>query len=229
MGVGHTWIMNPTLINTFRWGLTRQSLDFSGAVTGPGFQMRDFSNIQDFDNRNMGRILPTHNITDDVTWVRQRHTLQFGVNYRNIHNKQSAESGTYPYYKANDAVMIRSGRDVLPPGIATSFRTQYIRAQMALLGTISQVDVNYYYDQNGNLLPEPHVPRREFINGEFEWYVQDQWKVNRRLTLDIGLRMYKWGPFLNGGGEASEFSFERFDPKVAGRPDLLKRLGLQAQ
>src|SRR5688572_1987981 len=224
MGVGHTWIMGPTLINTFRWGLTRQSLDFSGAVTGPGLQMAGITNIQDFDNRNMSRILPTHNITDDLTWIRHRHTLQFGVNYRNIHNKQFAESGTYPYYRSNDNVMRNAGRDVLPPGIATSFRTQYIRAQMALLGTISQVDATYYYDQNG-VLPVPHVPRREFINGEFEWYVQDQWKVRDDLTVTVGLRYSYYAPPYEKDGlqvranfDVNEWFSQRRDGGASGLP-----------
>jgi len=30
--------------------------------------------------------------------------------------------------------------------------------------------------------PTPHTPRREFINNEFEWYVQDQWKLSQHVT-----------------------------------------------
>jgi hypothetical protein len=55
------------------------------------------------------------------------------------------------------------------------------------------------------------------------WYVQDTWKATTKLTLDIGLRMYKWDHPLQGGGEASEFTFERFDPNWGGKPPVLYR------
>ena len=35
--------------------------------------------------------------------------------------------------------------------------------------------------------------------------------------------MYKWDHPLQGGGEASEFSFERFDPNWGGKPPVLYR------
>jgi hypothetical protein len=55
------------------------------------------------------------------------------------------------------------------------------------------------------------------------WFVQDTWKPTRRLTLDVGLRMYKWDDPLSATGEASAFSFERFDPTWGGRPPVLYR------
>jgi hypothetical protein len=44
------------------------------------------------------------------------------------------------------------------------------------------------------------------------WFAQDTWKVTRKLTLDIGLRMY-WAPWaLQSNGEGSAFTLERYDP-----------------
>jgi hypothetical protein len=55
------------------------------------------------------------------------------------------------------------------------------------------------------------------------WFAQDTWKVNRKLTLNLGLRMYRWGRNLQQGGEASIFSLERFDPRWGGNPPVLFR------
>ena len=43
--------------------------------------------------------------------------------------------------------------------------------------------------------------------------------------MDIGLRMYKWGPPLAQGGEASVFSHERFDPTWGGNPPVFYPAG----
>jgi len=55
------------------------------------------------------------------------------------------------------------------------------------------------------------------------WFVQDTWKVNRKITFDYGVRLYKWAPALAMGGEASAFSFERFDPTWGGKAPVLYR------
>jgi Carboxypeptidase regulatory-like domain len=53
------------------------------------------------------------------------------------------------------------------------------------------------------------------------WFITDQWRATKKLTMDIGIRMYKWDHPLQGGGEASAFTFERFDPNWGGKPPVL--------
>jgi hypothetical protein len=44
-----------------------------------------------------------------------------------------------------------------------------------------------------------------------EWFVQDTWKVTRKLTLDYGVRFYMISPQYDADGQISGFLPERFD------------------
>jgi hypothetical protein len=59
------------------------------------------------------------------------------------------------------------------------------------------------------------------IQNTWAWYAMDTWKIKPTVTIDAGLRMYKWAHPYNGGGEASAFSFERFDESWGGKPPVL--------
>jgi hypothetical protein len=50
-----------------------------------------------------------------------------------------------------------------------------------------------------------------------EWYVQDQWKVTRNLTLDYGMRFQWIQPQFDASLQTATFLPERFDPAKASR------------
>ena len=50
-----------------------------------------------------------------------------------------------------------------------------------------------------------------------EWYAQDNWKANRKLTLDYGVRFYYWTPQWDTTLQASTFLPDKFDPAQAAK------------
>jgi hypothetical protein len=54
-----------------------------------------------------------------------------------------------------------------------------------------------------------------FVYRNTEGYIQDNWKVNSRLTLDYGLRFVQQAPQYDRLGQASNFLPERWDASAA--------------
>lgn len=56
-------------------------------------------------------------------------------------------------------------------------------------------------------------PVPELTIGNVEWFVQDNWKVRRRLTLDYGMRFCWVQPVTQAEGLVSGFDPAKFDPR----------------
>ena len=48
-------------------------------------------------------------------------------------------------------------------------------------------------------------PRGDYRYWDVEWYVQDNWRVSRKLTLDLGLRLYHMPPTIDRAGALGTF------------------------
>jgi len=47
------------------------------------------------DSRTVSRVTPTHNITDDFSWLAGNHTMQFGTNVRLIRNRRTTFANAF--------------------------------------------------------------------------------------------------------------------------------------
>ena len=75
----------------------------------------------------------------------------------------------------------------------------------ALLGSIFA-----YGDDNTKLVNHAHY-------SQIEWYVQDTWKVSRRLTLDYGMRFYRVGDLNSARNTLGLFDTASYDANKAGQ------------
>ncbi len=91
--LGYTALIKPTLINNFHWGYTRQSLGFGGNNDSQPFNY--FRGLNDNEGAFQSELAvtrsdnyqtPVHNFTDDLSWTKGKHTIQFGANLRFIRN-----------------------------------------------------------------------------------------------------------------------------------------------
>lgn len=55
-------------------------------------------------------------------------------------------------------------------------------------------------------------PHSDIRSRGLDWFVQDNWRVSKRLTLDLGLRVSWFEPFWMENNQLAGFVPERFDP-----------------
>ncbi|MGI8811522.1 MAG: carboxypeptidase regulatory-like domain-containing protein [Pyrinomonadaceae bacterium] len=228
--VGHDWAISGTKINNFRYGLTRQAFSIQGDSNENAISFRNVFSPVNF-SRTLNRITPTHNISDDFTWIKGSHTIQFGENVRIIRNIRTDYGNAFDNAITNNSFYDNSGRVVSDAfaaagyTIGPGYRSIVQNAATALIGRFSQYSGNFTFDRAGNAVAAGTPTNRKFATEEYDSYVQDSWKVYRNLTLTLGLRYGLDRPVYEANGfqvvtkESLGSFFERRKASAAaGRP-----------
>lgn len=196
--LGHTWTITNNIVNNFRLGLTRESFSEQGDSAENAISFRFIYSPRRF-SRTISRTTPVYNITDDVSWIWGRHTFQFGTNIRLIRNQRQSFANAFDSAITNPSYYPSGGQSVSNPinaylntnrgyGIASSSVSPVQNAVTAIIGRYTQYQANFTFNRQGQLLPAGTPSDRDFRTEEYDFYVQDIWKVFSNLTLTIGLR-----------------------------------------
>ncbi|BDC49854.1 hypothetical protein F183_A21700 [Bryobacterales bacterium F-183] len=210
--VGLTKVFSPTLTNEFVFGYTsikfpnvfndpdkvdrtKLGINFPGlfknnvaqipSITGWGGEFATLLNPGGFEvggNRGLfaDKSLPT--ISNNVTKVWGTHTTKVGGFWEFVVNNQPANGNT-------------NGMGIFANWGGNSTGSAYADL---LTGRNAQ-----YQEQTFNRL-------NNIGSQIFEFFVQDDWKVNRKLTLNLGLRASRFGAWYDREG----FGFAVFDPAL---------------
>jgi hypothetical protein len=202
IAVGYTALLHSNLINNLRYGYIRQGLD------NVGLQTQHFVNFRGMDDlygqtSTTRSIVPVHNIVDDITWTKGKHTLQFGTNLRIINDGRAGNADSFSWAQTNVSWLVFAGisnkgvsldpcasqfASLNLPCVANSFSQSYDLPVAALTGIVPFLEGEYNQDKTGALVAEGLLVPRNFRAHEGEWYAQDSWRVNPSLTLTMGLR-----------------------------------------
>jgi len=208
---GYTWVARNNLINNFRYAFIRQGLGDSGLNNQPFNRFRGLDDSVGLTPSILTNV-PVHNFIDDVTWTKGRHTIQFGTNWRLIHNNrqsnaQNLSEGYANLYWMSPSFISGTGASLDPaignnfPLVDPGFGTSYDFAAVQLMGIMSQVYTTTNQDKSANLIPSGALVQRHFRNFEGEMYLQDKWSVTPNLVLTYGLRYSLLQPPYEANGE----------------------------
>ncbi|HUR99376.1 MAG TPA: TonB-dependent receptor [Pyrinomonadaceae bacterium] len=220
IAAGHNWAITDSLYNQFTIGNSHSNLSFPNDFN-PSFPTEftfgtlsaPFAGID-----TQSRIVDTPTIRDDATWVKGNHTLLFGFQYKPI----KSVSGIVNDF--NFATIGLGGNlggldaSVQPGNLNPSAISQYDASFAFLLGRIASVNTNYTYTPEGIANGPGTGKLRDFRYNEYEYYVQDNWKIRNDLTVNLGLRYQYYSPpyEANGFQTGNDVDFnELFQQRVA--------------
>ncbi len=210
--------ISPTILNHFAYGYLNRNEGYgsinaayakdlpqiSGAFSHsypPAFTFDNgFTTFGSNSGLNAGNktTRPSHIGNDLVTLVRGSHTIKFGFEYRHlaqVFNSNNNSSGTFNFTAASTGVLNQlSGNPI----------ASY------LLGAVDNANVHVY-----------NIPKWGAEQTAVALHVGDTWKVNKKLSLDYGLRWDRFTPSRETSNNLSFFSFSP-NPDAGGRPGSLQ-------
>lgn len=221
--------LSPSIVNEARFSCLKNTLDLqaflqdrdfyaeagvpgfedTGQIPGVAGSFPDFTfsggygslTGSTFDQRPKTQDLTVWEASDSITWIKSRHILKFGAQFRRW-VPLFTDGGTYQgQWNFNGSATQNPAK---PAGTGDSFAD-------FLLGIPFSVNRSFAANTFGGYANYWH------------FFVQDDFRVNNRLTLNIGLR-YEYSPWLSGyKGQVGTFL------PASSKPIAVQAVNLDAQ
>jgi len=165
----YTYAITPTLVNNFigsgSWYTAiftypdlQKAISLMPDTMSPGDGC--CSSIGIASNFPQGRNVGQAQIAEDLTWVKGKHTIKGGVNWRynKITDYTNSEGAYVGQYNFSDLTDFATGQ-INSTGLGSSFSQSF-----------------------------PNLLQVHLRMSSLDLYAQDEWQVNRKLTLTLGFR-----------------------------------------
>ena len=222
------YVISPTIVNHATLGFTREGqfwrslsadqgwptqLGLTGVNTGAGntFPFVSFNDgYSTWDNTNGTKTVGSQvnnawQFNESLSWLRGAHSLKFGADLRWLQTNGAdffGSQGNFAFSTFETALPTAAGRSSSGSAFA-SF----------LLGAVDQGQLNVHQYVPSN--------RYDYASG----FVQDDWKVSRKLTVNLGMRYEIYFPHAEARGNLGGFDPSVPNPGAGGRPGAIAFLG----
>jgi Carboxypeptidase regulatory-like domain/TonB dependent receptor/TonB-dependent Receptor Plug Domain len=214
--LGYTHTFSPTLINEGRIGFNYLHTTRSGPVSSENGIPAEYG-IQDIPQGNLNGGLPafginglstlgsnaflpsnetsqTFQLTDDVTKIYGKHTFKMGFEWQRVKFTTLQPPWSHGEFDYNGAFTD------IPAG--TSGNTG--RADFLLTPTLSTVGGPNYVGGSSNIYIS-NIFLTDDLKNYYGGYINDDWKINSKLTINLGLRYDFFGLVGDSHGNQANF------------------------
>ena len=205
-------VPKPTLTNEVRFGfnlapalfLTNEKFGsyLFGAVVGisaAGGGLVFDDPVNTF--RAQGRFTDTYNFADNASWAKGKHAIQFGYQLQRAYTTPYNDAGITPTFTLAISSLNNNGLGAqqLPGASATDIQAAN-NLYANLVGYLSGYTQTFNALNRTSGFVNGATNIRHWVMDDHSAYVQDNWRVHRRLTLNLGVRYEYYTPVkeLNG-------------------------------
>lgn len=210
----HTWNARATAVNQLRFGYTRRKFDRASLDTGrpateivpnipltsfpdvlPVFDVVGFQQLGPPGSGNANFTTSVTQLVDNYSWVRGAHSVKAGVDFRLEHLdvlQPPNPTGNFQFTNIFTGGLTPTGAVVAGTGNSVA---------SLLLGQVGRFSVDAQ--------PSTIKPRAKIA----EFFIQDDWRASRRLTLNVGVRYTLNFPstVVNDNGAVFNLATQRLD------------------
>jgi hypothetical protein len=202
-----SWRWSPinSFTNEVRFGFNLAPAFFSTSQNfGAGYVLDDTSLPFTDPNPNFlpqGRNTRTWLWLDNASWVKGNHTVKFGTQIERVTIFVTDEFGVYPSYNLGFSTANPFGpaaSDFPVPGSGDTITNSALGNASSILANVAGIlnsvsQTAYVTSQTSGYVPGAKE-NRNYRQNLWAFYLGDQWKITRKLTLTYGTRWEYYSP-----------------------------------